>query len=133
MLAVAFEGRVNKSLAIAMRMAKPTNGWLSGVQAAARVCGRDVNYGSHSVYLLLLDRDGEFGVYVGLTGLTPEKRFENQKGGHKAARAARRYGVRLLRPFFDHLERIDYYDARQVERELADLLRRSRYWVEGGH
>jgi hypothetical protein len=133
MLAVAFEGSVNQSSRIRMPGPNPTNGWLSGVQAAARTCGGDVNLGSHSVYLLLLLRAGEFGVYVGLTGLTPEKRVENQMSGHKASRAARKYGIRLLRPFFDHLEGIDYYDARRLERELAGLLRRSGYWVEGGH
>jgi hypothetical protein len=35
-------------------------------------------------------------VYVGMTGLTPEERFENHKAGIKDAWVVKRYGIRLL-------------------------------------
>ena len=66
-----------------------------------------------------------FKVYVGMTGLTPEDRFHNHKRGHKASRAVKNHGVRFMRPFFDHLERISYEDAKRLEGELAESLRRA--------
>ena len=40
--------------------------------------------------------DGKAGYYVGMTGLSPEQRFENHKNGIKAARIVRRCGERLV-------------------------------------
>ena len=51
-------------------------------------------------------------VYVGMTGLTPEERFANNKAGTKAAWVVKRYGLRLLPELY---------------------LRRAGYTVTGGH
>ena len=53
--------------------------------------------GHHSVYVVYLrdpKGDGKAGYYVGMTGLTPEARFENHKRG---VRAAGEGGYALLR------------------------------------
>src|SRR5215472_1004519 len=53
----------------------------------------------HSVYVVYLRNplgDGRAGYYVGLTGLSPEQRFENHKNGIKSARIVRRHGERLV-------------------------------------
>src|ERR1043165_1503270 len=45
--------------------------------------------GHHHVYVVFLrnpNGDGKAGYYVGMTGLSPEQRFENHKLGVKAAR-----------------------------------------------
>jgi hypothetical protein len=115
--------------------AQPSKKWLAGVQAAAgRYASRSSD--SCSVYLVLLRKPqapDTFGVYVGETSLTPEERFYNHKNGHKPSSHVRKWGVRLLRPFFDHLEGISRVDAQNIERELAESLRHAGYWVEGGH
>lgn len=114
---------------------EPPEEWLSRVQAIALRDGGNRAAGPRSVYLVLLrgprHPDG-FGVYVGETGLTPEQRFWNHKNGHKPSRHVRKYGVRLLRPFFDHLQGLSRDDAKRVEKELAKALRAAGYWVEGG-
>ena len=43
------------------------------------------------------------------------------------------YGVRLLEPFFNHLQNTSRKDAERIEVELATALKRGGYWVEGGH
>jgi len=103
----------------------------------------------HNVYVVLLDaavrklrkvraanpkRDPKKPcVYVGMTGLTPEERFANHKAGLKAASVVKRYGIRLLPEFYAHLNPMPYKAAVQMERDLADDLRRAGYTVTGGH
>jgi predicted GIY-YIG superfamily endonuclease len=72
-------------------------------------------------------------VYVGMTGLTPEERFENHRRGLKAAYAVRRYGLRLLPELYAHLNPMPFEAAAQMERDLAEDLRRAGYTVTGGH
>ena len=72
-------------------------------------------------------------VYVGMTGLTPEARFANHKQGIKAAWAVKRYGIRLLPELYAHLNPMPYEAAAQMERDLAEDLRRAGYTVTGGH
>ena len=72
-------------------------------------------------------------VYVGLTGLTPEKRFANHKAGIKAASVVKRYGFRLLPELYAHLNPMPYQAAVQMEKDLAEDLRREGYTVTGGH
>ena len=114
---------------------QPSQQWLAGVKAIASQYGVERPTGSCCVYLVLLRGDqaaDDFGVYVGETGLSAEERFQNHKQGYKANRYAKRYGVRLLRPFFDHLQGLSREDALSIERDLADALDRAGYWVEGG-
>ena len=72
-------------------------------------------------------------VYVGMTGLNPADRFSNHKNGIKAAWIVKRYGVRLLPELFDWLNPMPFAAAVQMEKDLAEDLRRQGYTVAGGH
>lgn len=103
----------------------------------------------HNVYVVLLDptigrlrkvraenpeRDPKKPcVYVGMTGLTPEERFENHKAGRKDAALVKRYGIRLLPELYAHLNPMPFEAAAEMERDLAEDLRRAGYTVTGGH
>jgi hypothetical protein len=103
----------------------------------------------HNVYVVLLDpaaarvrrilaenpdRDpGKPCVYVGLTGLPPEERFINHKQGIKSAWVVKRFGIRLLPELYAYLNPMPYLAAAQMERDLAEDLRRLGYTVTGGH
>jgi hypothetical protein len=90
----------------------------------------------HSVYVVYLRNprgDGKAGYYVGMTGLTPEQRFENHKNGIKAARIVRRYGARLVPRLYAHLNPMPYAKAKAMEVWLAESLRKRGYVVFGGH
>ncbi|MGE3958845.1 MAG: hypothetical protein AB7H96_19190 [Vicinamibacterales bacterium] len=92
--------------------------------------------GHHHVYVVYLrnpKRDGKAGYYVGMTGLTPEERFENHKRGIKAARVVRRFGERLVPRLYAHLNPMPYEKAVRMEAWLADSLRKRGYVVFGGH
>jgi hypothetical protein len=71
-------------------------------------------------------------VYVGMTGLPVDHRFENHKNGYKSARLVKKYGVRLLPELFEHLNPMPYEHAAQMEKDLADDLRAEGYAVCGG-
>jgi len=66
-------------------------------------------------------------LYVGLTGLSPSKRFENHKDNYKASRWVRDYGIELLPRFYEPLNKMSYERADEVEELLAEYLR------ENGH
>ncbi len=68
-------------------------------------------------------------VYVGMTGLTPEKRFEKHKAGIKANKFVQKYGVRLLRELYTPYNPMPYEGAREMEVELAVALREQGYGV----
>ena len=72
-------------------------------------------------------------VYVGMTGLTPEERFANHKVVTKAAWVVRRYGLRLLPKLYAHLNPMPYEASAEMEKDLAEDLRRAGYTVTGGH
>ena len=77
----------------------------------------------HSIYVVLLElADGEYGLYVGLTGLTPEERYLKHKAGHKASRWVRKYGIGLLPALYRHLNPLDWEPATHVEVALAEAL-----------
>jgi predicted GIY-YIG superfamily endonuclease len=90
----------------------------------------------HHVYVVYLrnpKRDGRAGYYVGMTGLTPEKRFANHKNGIKAAGVVRRCGERLVPKLYAHLNPMTYAEALKMEQQLAEELRVAGYVVFGGH
>jgi predicted GIY-YIG superfamily endonuclease len=66
---------------------------------------------------------GKACVYVGMTGLPVEHRFENHKHGYKSAWTVRKYGVRLLPELFAHLNPMPFEAAVQMEVDLAADLR----------
>lgn len=72
-------------------------------------------------------------VYVGMTGLTPEERFANHQAGLKHAPVVKRYGIRLLPDLYAHLNPMPFEAAVEMEKDLAEDLRRAGYTVTGGH
>lgn len=102
----------------------------------------------HNVYVVLLDpraarqykvritnpdRDpAKPCLYVGMTGLSPEERFQNHKKGYKAAKVVQQFGICLLPEFFEFLNPMPYEAAAQMEKELAEDLRSQGYTVTGG-
>ena len=92
--------------------------------------------GHHSVYVVYLRNplgDGKAAYYVGMTGLTPDARFQNHKQGIKAARVVRKFGERLVPRLYSHLNPMPYRKAVDMEVWLADSLRKRGYVVFGGH
>jgi len=102
----------------------------------------------HNVYVILLDavaakhpsilrlnpnRDPlKPCVYVGMTGIPVEHRFENHKNGYKSAWVVRKYGVRLMPELYEHLNPMPFEPAAQMEKDLAEDLRAEGYTVTGG-
>jgi hypothetical protein len=72
-------------------------------------------------------------VYVGMTGLPPEERFQNHKHGIKAARVVQQYGLRLLPELYECFNPMPFEAAVEMERDLAEDLRRQGFTVTGGH
>jgi predicted GIY-YIG superfamily endonuclease len=90
----------------------------------------------HHVYVVYLRNprgDGKAAYYVGMTGLTPEQRFQNHKQGIKSAGVVRRFGERLVPRLYAHLNPMPYSKAQQMELVLADSLRKRGFVVFGGH
>ena len=63
----------------------------------------------------------------------PKERFANHKAGIKAAGVVKRYGVRLLPELFTHLNPMPFDAAVEMEKDLAEDLRRAGFTVTGGH
>lgn len=68
-------------------------------------------------------------VYVGMTGLDPDIRFDKHKAGIQANRYARDYGLRLLPALYEVYNPMPYDAARDMEVELAISLREAGYGV----
>lgn len=68
-------------------------------------------------------------LYVGMTGLDPDLRFDRHKAGIQANRFVRLYGERLLPEFYEHLNPMPYEAAREMEVELAIELRERGFGV----
>ena len=102
----------------------------------------------HSVYVILLDpsvlrhpsilrlnpnrNPTKPCVYVGMTGLPVEQRFENHKKGQKSAWVVRKYGLRLMPELYGFLNPMPFEAAAQMEKDLAEDLRTDGYTVTGG-
>ena len=61
--------------------------------------------------------------YVGMTGLTPQERYENHKAGHKANRYVRKYGLWLRKKMYQKHNPMTRNDAVEKEKDLAEELR----------
>jgi hypothetical protein len=85
------------------------------------------------VYLRNPRGDGKAAYYVGMTGLTPEQRFDNHKQGIKSAGIVRRFGERLVPRLYAHLNPMPYARALAMEAALAESLRKRGFVVYGGH
>jgi len=102
----------------------------------------------HSVYIVELRRsvldeprfrranpdyvEGKPCVYVGMTGLTPDVRFDKHKAGIQSNRYVRVYGMRLMPELYACYNPMPYDGARDMEVELAIGLREQGYGVWQG-
>ncbi len=68
-------------------------------------------------------------IYVGMTGLDPDDRFDKHKAGIRAARYVTLYGERLLPELYACFNPMPYNAARDMEVELAIGLRDKGYGV----
>ena len=74
-------------------------------------------------------RLGKPFVYVGMTGLDPDLRFDKHKAGIQSNRYARQFGLRLLPRLYEVYNPMPYDGARDMEVELAIALREQGYGV----
>jgi len=68
-------------------------------------------------------------VYVGMTGVDPDVRFDKHKAGIQSNRYVQRFGVRLLPEIYAAYNPMSYDAARDMEVELAIDLREGGYGV----
>ena len=68
-------------------------------------------------------------VYVGMTGLDPDLRFDNHMAGIRANKFVTRYGLRLMTELFEHLNPMPYGDAQYMEVDLGIQLRVQGYGI----
>ncbi len=101
--------------------------------------------GHHHVYVIELDprvldeprfvranpgyRAGKPCVYVGMTGLDPDIRFDKHKAGLQANRYVQLFGLRLLPEIYAAYNPMSYDAALDMEVELAIDLREGGYGV----
>ena len=71
-------------------------------------------------------------VYVGMTGLDPDLRFDKHKAGIQANRYVFEHGLRLLPALYAVYNPMPYEAAREMEVELAIALREEGYGVWQG-
>jgi hypothetical protein len=121
----------------------------SGVEAGlfelcAAVPARSWSRGHHTVYAVELDpavwknrafRERNPGgsasgcLYVGLTGLSPETRFERHRDGTQSGRFVRVHGRRLRLDLVEGFSRLPYRIAACMEPKLAAWLRAQGFGV----
>ncbi len=68
-------------------------------------------------------------VYVGMTGLDPDLRFDKHKAGIQSNRYVQQFGLRLLPELYEVYNPMPYDGARDMEVELAIGLREAGYGV----
>ncbi|MEY3446920.1 MAG: hypothetical protein RIR45_1675 [Pseudomonadota bacterium] len=73
--------------------------------------------------------DGKPCVYVGMTGLDPDVRFDKHKAGIQANSYAQKYGLRLLPDLYDAFNPMGYQDAVDKEIEVGIDLRSAGFAV----
>jgi len=68
-------------------------------------------------------------LYVGMTGLDPDVRFDKHKAGIQSNRFVKEYGLRLLPELYELYGVLSYKDACALEVELAIDFREAGYGV----
>lgn len=68
-------------------------------------------------------------VYVGMTGLDPDLRFDKHKAGIQSNRYVMQYGLRLRPDLYEVYNPMPYDGARDMEVELAIGLQEEGYGV----
>lgn len=103
----------------------------------AKVCATfaKTEDGHHTPYMILLsDAEGGLGVYVGCTGLHPIDRFAQHCRGEKAgAGIVQDHGIAILLRACAHLMNCSEPEAKRLEFELAEALKKAGFAVFGGH
>lgn len=61
-------------------------------------------------------------LYVGMTGHSPERRFEKHKAGHKSSWWVEKFGTGLVPELYAPLNRMNWETALLVEERLAECL-----------
>jgi hypothetical protein len=92
--------------------------------------------GRSNIYLVLLDfsdRDGSYGVYVGMSKYSPAQRFDQHKAGIRAAGSVLKRGLEVLTGPTMHLQYIKRDAAARIESQLAEALAAAGLTVKGGH
>jgi hypothetical protein len=74
-------------------------------------------------------RIGKPFVYVGMTGLDPDVRFDKHKAGIQSNTYVRKYGLHLLPRLYEQFNPMTYDAARDREVELGIALRKLGYGV----
>jgi len=99
----------------------------------------------HNVYVVELSKDvlyearfrksnpdyisGKPCVYVGMTGLSPDQRFDKHKAGIQSNKYVFDYGLRLLPELYEMYNPMPHGGACEMEVELAIGLREAGYGV----
>lgn len=73
--------------------------------------------------------DGMPCVYVGMTGLDPDVRFDKHMAGIQASRYVTRYGLRLLPDLYEGFNPMSYDAAAEREVEIGIDLRSAGFGV----
>ena len=68
-------------------------------------------------------------VYIGMTRLDPDARFDKNKAGIQSNRYFQQFGLRLLPNLYEVYNPMPYDDARDMEVELAISLRDAGFGV----
>jgi hypothetical protein len=71
-------------------------------------------------------------VYVGMTGLDPDTRFDKHKAGIQANKFVTDYGLRLLPALYEKYNPMPYQAAKEMEVELAIALQARGFGVWQG-
>ena len=71
-------------------------------------------------------------VYVGMTGLDPDARFDKHKAGIRSNRFVQQYGERLLPALYECYNPMPYEAARDMEVEPRDQSARKGVWCLAG-
>jgi hypothetical protein len=92
--------------------------------------------GRSNIYLVLLDyqdRDGQYGLYVGMSKYSPAQRFDQHKAGIRAAGSVLKRGIEVLTGPTLHLQFIKRVEAVRIEEQLALALAAQGLLIKGGH
>jgi hypothetical protein len=68
-------------------------------------------------------------IYVGMTGLDPDVRFDKHKAGIQSNRFVKAFGLHLLPELYEQYNPLSYDHARELEVELAIDFREAGYGV----
>lgn len=76
---------------------------------------------------------GRFGVYIGESRYTPEKRLAQHCAGIRASGVVQRRGVALLPSLVEHLNPLSRKEAKELEVAMAQALKAAGIETRGGH